>query len=143
MAQLEEISIGTAELINKQSFLDARNMLGEHCARILGYFKEDGEKSVAQIEEALREADSRKLVLPAHTLKGEASQFGADRLALLAETIEITARHYVETHQDPGELVEEIVQLRPLFEQSIGALEAEISPLVKRSTGPVGFGRRQ
>jgi len=140
MAQFGEISIAPVELINRQSFNRARSMLGEHCIRLLGYFKEDGQRSVQQIEEALRDGDSGKMVIPAHTLKGEAGQFGADRLALLAEEIEITARHFVETHQEPGELVEEIARLRALFENSIIALEDEISPLVRRN--PVGF-RRQ
>jgi HPt (histidine-containing phosphotransfer) domain-containing protein len=114
--------------------------LGAGFVRILGYFLEDGTKSVAAIEEAMRLKDSAKLVMPAHTLKGEAWQFGANRLALLAEEIEVAARHYVEIQIDPSELVEKVVHLRPLFEATVSALEAETSPLVERR--PVAAAQR-
>lgn len=119
-------------LIDWNAFGETRNLLGAGFVRILGYFLEDGTKSVAAIEEAMRLKDSAKLVMPAHTLKGEAWQFGANRLALLAEEIEVAARHYVEIQIDPSELVEKVVHLRPLFEATVLALEAETSPLVER-----------
>ena len=119
-------------LIDWKAFGETRNLLGAGFVRILGYFLEDGTKSVAAIEEAMRLKDSAKLVMPAHTLKGEAWQFGANRLALLAEEIEVAARHYVEIQIDPSELVEKVVHLRPLFEATVLALEAETSPLVER-----------
>jgi HPt (histidine-containing phosphotransfer) domain-containing protein len=119
-------------LIDWKAFGETRSLLGAGFVRILGYFLEDGTKSVAAIEEAMRLKDSTKLVMPAHTLKGEAWQFGANRLALLAEEIEVAARHYVEIQIDPSELVEKVVRLRPLFEATVSALEAETSPLVER-----------
>jgi HPt (histidine-containing phosphotransfer) domain-containing protein len=119
-------------LIDWKAFAETRNLLGAGFVRILGYFLEDGTKSVAAIEEAMRLKDSAKLVMPAHTLKGEAWQFGANRLALLAEEIEVAARHYVEIQIDPSELVEKVVHLRPTFEATVSALEAETSPLVER-----------
>jgi histidine phosphotransfer protein HptB len=127
------------EDINWTTFSEARAVLGESFVRILGYFREDGTKSVADIESAMRERDSIKLVLPAHTLKGEAYQFGAEKLAELAEEIEVAARHYVEIRQDPQDLLEKIVQLRPLFERTLSALEREVSPLVERRAA---FGSR-
>lgn len=120
------------DLIDWKAFAETRNLLGGGFVRILGYFRDDGIKSVSAIEEALRLKDSAKLVIPAHTLKGEAWQFGAHGLALLAEEIEVAARHYVEIQIDPSELVEKIVQLRPIFEATLAALEAEASPLVER-----------
>jgi len=87
----------------------------------------------------MRLKDFAKLVMPAHTLKGEAWQFGANRLALLAEEIEVAARHYVEIQIDPSELVEKVVRLRPLFEATVLALEAT-SPLVERR--PVAAAQR-
>jgi len=128
------------ELIDWKVFGETRNLLGAGFVRILGYFREDGTKSVAAIEEAMRLKDSAKLVIPAHTLKGEAWQFGAHGLALLAEEIEVAARHYVEIQIDPSELVEKVVQLRPVFEETLSALEFETSPLVERR--PVGTGQR-
>lgn len=128
------------ELIDWKAFAETRNLLGAGFVRILGYFREDGTKSVAAIEEAMRLKDSAKLVIPAHTLKGEAWQFGAHGLALLAEEIEVAARHYVEIQIDPSELVEKVVQLRPIFETTLAALETETSPLVERR--PAGLARR-
>ena len=127
-------------LIDWNAFAETRSLLGAGFVRILGYFLEDGTKSVAAIEEAMRLKDSAKLVMPAHTLKGEAWQFGANRLALLAEEIEVAARHYVEIQIDPSELVEKVVYLRPLFEATVLALEAETSPLVERR--PVAAAQR-
>ena len=127
-------------LIDWKAFGETRNLLGAGFVRILGYFLEDGTKSVAAIEEAMRLKDSAKLVMPAHTLKGEAWQFGANRLALLAEEIEVAARHYVEIQIDPSELLEKVVHLRPTFEATVSALEAETSPLVERR--PVAAAQR-
>ena len=127
-------------LIDWKAFGETRNLLGAGFVRILGYFLEDGTKSVAAIEEAMRLKDSAKLVMPAHTLKGEAWQFGANRLALLAEEIEVAARHYVEIQIDPSELVEKVGHLRPTFEATVSALEAETSPLVERR--PVAAAQR-
>jgi HPt (histidine-containing phosphotransfer) domain-containing protein len=127
-------------LIDWKAVGETRNLLGAGFVRILGYFLEDGTKSVAAIEEAMRLKDSAKLVMPAHTLKGEAWQFGANRLALLAEEIEVAARHYVEIQIDPSELVEKVVHLRPTFEATVSALEAETSPLVERR--PVAAAQR-
>jgi len=127
-------------LIDWKAFAETRNLLGAGFVRILGYFLDDGTKSVAAIEEAMRLKDSAKLVMPAHTLKGEAWQFGANRLALLAEEIEVAARHYVEIQIDPSELLEKVVHLRPTFEATVSALEAETSPLVERR--PVAAAQR-
>src|SRR3546814_10404625 len=70
-------------LVDWTAFQQARSELGASFVRILGYFHEDGVKSVAAIEDAMRRADSAALVLPAHTLKGESHQFGAGPLAPL------------------------------------------------------------
>lgn len=132
------MSYEDAPVINWSTFAEARATLGGDFVRILGYFREDGVKSVEAIETAMREGSATRLVLPAHTLKSEAHQFGAERLGLLAEEIEMVARHCVETHQAPDELLEHVVGLRELYEASLGLLEKEANPLVERRT----FGRR-
>src|SRR3546814_1141860 len=66
-------------------FAQVRRELGAGFVRILGYFREDGIKSVSAIEDAIRRRNAPALVIPAHTLKGEARQFGAKRLSLMAE----------------------------------------------------------
>ena len=75
-------------------------------------------------------------IFPAFRAMG--TQFGADKLAMLSEEIEVAARQYVEIHQDPAELVEKVVELRPIFEATLAALEAEASPLVDRKQISVG-----
>ncbi len=121
-----------AQTVNWDVYCQARTALGGAFVRILGYFREDGTKSVAQIEDAMRAKDSFGLILPAHTLKGSSYQFGAEQLGDLAEIIEMTARRCVEHHDEPDELLGEIVKLRPLFEETLTLLEREASPLVER-----------
>ncbi len=130
------------DIVDWPEFQAARAQMGPAFIRILGYFREDGEKAVADIESAVREQNATKLVLPAHKLKGEARQFGAEKLADLAELIEDHARHCVETRDRPDEIVPHVVGLRPLFEATLNALEAEVNPLVqrRRAAGPGPFG---
>jgi histidine phosphotransfer protein HptB len=127
-------------LIDWDEYRASRAQLGAAFVRILGYFREDGTKSVLAIETAMREGDARGLVMPAHTLKGESRQFGAERLAALAEDIETFARRCVEMRVSPEEYLPKVVGLRSLFNATLDALEAETNPLVARR--PVsGFGR--
>lgn len=126
-------------LVNWTDFAQARRELGAGFVRILGYFREDGIKSVASIEEAMRSRNAAALVIPAHTLKGEARQFGAERLALMAEEIETVARRCVEYHESPEELIELVVALRPAFEETLQLLEKDANPLVARRPT---FGRK-
>lgn len=119
-------------IINWDGFAETRKLLGSDLVRILGYFREDGYVSVAAIEEALRRGSAVDLVMPAHRLKGEAAQFCGESLEMLAEHIEMTARLCVETQQSPDELVPDVVRLRPLFEKTLDALDAECNPLVTR-----------
>lgn len=127
-------------LIDWTAFAQARSELGAGFVRILGYFQEDGIKSVAAIETAMRAGNAAALVIPAHTLKGEARQFGAEPLALVAEKIEVIARDCVETRDKPDQALEHVVGLRPLFEETLQLLLREANPLVARR--PAGFGRR-
>src|SRR3546814_17391772 len=68
--------------------------------------------------------------MPAHTLKGEARQFGAERLSLMAEEIEMIARRCVEHHETPEELIEQVVALRPTFDETLQRLEKEANTQV-------------
>ena len=127
-----------APIIDWEAFQASRSELGADFIRILGYFREDGTKSVTAIEAAMRAGQAVALVIPAHTLKGEARQFGADSLADLAEGIEDFARKCVEYRQSPDEIIPEAAKLRPLFEETMEAFDAEINPLVERR----GFGKK-
>ena len=122
-------------------FEKSRSELGSGFIRILSYFKEDGVKSIAQIEQAMREQNTTSLVIPAHTLKGEARQLGAEPLAKIAELIETTARFCVESHRFPDELVPEVVALRKLFNETVELFDKATNPLVSRAPAS-GFGRK-
>ena len=130
----------SASIVEWPVYQRARNELGSDFVRILAYFREDGIKSVAAIEAAIRVSDAVALVIPAHTLKGEARQFGAMQLAALAELIEMTARRCIEDHQAPDELIAEVIKLRPLFEQTLELCEHEANPPAARRSGV--FGRK-
>jgi histidine phosphotransfer protein HptB len=121
-------------------FEKSRAELGPGFIRILSYFKEDGAKSIEQIEQAMREENTTALVIPAHTLKGESRQLGAEPLARVAELIETTARFCIESHRFPDELVPEVVQLRKLFTETVELFEKATNPLVTRG-GSAGFGK--
>ena len=129
------------DIVDWGHFEKSRAELGPGFIRILSYFKEDGVKSNAQIEQAMRDQNTTALVIPAHTLKGESRQLGAEPLATIAELIEQTARLCVETHRFPDELVPEVVELRRLFNQTVELFEKATNPLVSRAA-PAGFGRK-
>ena len=119
-----------------------RSELGPGFIKILSYFREDGAKSLGQIEQAMREQNAPALVLPAHTIKGEARQLGAEPLAVIAELIETTARLCTEIHRFPDELVPQVVDMRRLFNETVELFDKATNPLVTRSSTPGGFGRK-
>ena len=124
-------------IVDWEIYMRTRSQLGAGFARILSYFREDGDKSVAKIEDAMHRNDAAALVLPAHTVKSEARQFGAEQLGALAEEIEFAARRATEMRYFPDDLIPAVARLRPLYERTIDMLEREANPLRQRS----GFGR--
>ena len=130
------------DIVDWTLFEKNRAELGPGFIRILCYFREDGAKSLAQIEHAMREENTTALVLPAHTIKGEARQLGAEPLAVIAELIETTARLCIETHRFPGELVPEVVEMRRLFTETIDLFDKATNPLLTRAQPAAGFGRK-
>ena len=130
-----------SDVVDWIHFEKSRSELGPGFIRILSYFKEDGVKSIAQIEQAMREENTAALVIPAHTLKGEARQLGAEPMAKIAELIETTARFCVESRRFPDELVPEVVELRRLFDETVALFDKATNPLMTRAA-PGGFGRK-
>lgn len=137
--QRELALIESEAIVDWGVFSRTRSELGSGFVRILGYFREDGEKSIVKIEEAMQRRDAAGLVIPAHTLKTEARQFGATPLGQIAEDIEFSARRSVEARMFPDELIPTVTKLRPLYRQTLDLFERETNPLVARR--PV-FGRR-
>ncbi|HLL29653.1 MAG TPA: Hpt domain-containing protein [Allosphingosinicella sp.] len=129
---MDEWTGNEEEVVDWTVFCVARSELGAGFARILSYFREDGEKAVSRIEAAMQCRDTASLVLPAHTMKSEARQFGAEPLGALAEEIEFTARRAIEIRAFPDELIPAVARLRPLYLETMAQLEAEANPLVQR-----------
>lgn len=122
----------SAAMVDWEKFQQMRTELGASFVRILGYFREDGEKSVSKIEEAMHRRDSAALVLPAHTMKSEARQFGAEPLAVLSEEIEVAGRRALESRLFPDHILPHVARLRPLYTRTMDMLEQETNPLVAR-----------
>jgi HPt (histidine-containing phosphotransfer) domain-containing protein len=135
------VTDGARNIVDWVYFEKNRTELGPGFIKILSYFKEDGVKSIAQIEQAMREQNTVALVIPSHTLKGEARQLGAEPVAKIAELIETTARFCIENGRFPDELVPEVVELKALFNQTIELFEKATNPLLTRAA-PTGFGRK-
>lgn len=129
------------DIVDWVHFEKSRAELGPGFIRILSYFREDGAKSIAAIEAAMHEGNTVALVIPSHTLKGEARQFGAEQMAEVAEKIEQTARFCIETHRFPDELVPDVVELKRLWRATIEAFDKETNPLRTRAA-PGGFGKK-
>lgn len=128
-----------SNIIDWDAFSEARAEMGQGFVRILGYFREDGEKAVDRIEEAMRNRDAAALVRPAQTLESEARQFGAEILGALAEEIETAARRSIEMRTFPDELIPAAARLRPVYRATIEAVEREVNPLAARRADPRGF----
>ncbi len=130
------------DIVDWVHFEKSRRELGPGFIRILGYFREDGAKSLAAIESAMREQNTVGLVIPAHTLKGEGRQFGAEALAACAELIEQSARISIETHSFPNELIADVVKLRDLWHRTAELFEKATNPLLTRAPAAGAFGRK-
>ena len=86
------MSFGEVTLISEMGFAAARRELGSALPRILSYYRQDGVVSVTAIETAMAARDASAMVLPAHSLKGESQQLGAQHVAEMSEHLEMTAR---------------------------------------------------
>lgn len=119
-------------VVDWAKFARMRTQLGADFIRILGYFREDGEKSVDRIVEAMHRRDATALVIPAHTLKTEARQFGAIPLGELAEEIEFAGRRAVESRLFPDQILPQVARLKPLYLRTMDLFEQETNPRVVR-----------
>lgn len=119
-------------LVDWAEFARIRAELGADFIRILGYFREDGEKSVEKIEQAMQRRDTAGLVIPAHTMKTEARQFGAYQLGDLAEMIEHAGRRALESRLFPDHILPQVAQLRPIYLRTMALFEQETNPRVAR-----------
>ena len=129
-------------LIDRATFNDARAQLGTSFGRIVGYFREDGVAAIQAIDAAVRERDATALVRPAHKLKGEALQLGAEQLGTIAEAIEKSARRAVEQHSFPRDITGELASLHPVFAETMAFFDREAMPVNAAPSRVMGFGRK-
>jgi histidine phosphotransfer protein HptB len=131
------------DVVDWAEFSRLRAELGANFVRILGYFIEDGQKAVEAISVAMQARDAAAMVLPAHKVKSEARQFGAEALAQLCEEIEDAGRHAVETRLFPDHILPQVARLRPLYRETVAALEEATNPLAQRQPGQRGVAGNQ
>jgi histidine phosphotransfer protein HptB len=126
--------IRQAEVIDWTQLAAARARMGAKFWRTLGYLHDEGLVAMSRIENALRAHDPVAMIEPAEHLKDEAMPLGALRLAEIAETIEMQARDCVEYHQDPAPLIETVVQMRTVFDETVDLLQNDANPLIQHRT---------
>lgn len=135
-------------LLNEADLATARRDLADALPRIFGYFRQDGARAIGIIERAMQERNAAEVVLPAHGMKGEARQLGAERLAELALHLEMGARRCIEERTAlPEELADEARALRSVFHDTMTQLDRIIGtqpqpPKPNFSTHRATFGRR-
>ncbi len=113
----------TLPLFDAAELTEARRVTGPGFARIVHYFHEDGVKAIVAIEHAMHVQSATAMVLPAHTLKGEARQLGAVRLGEIAEAIEMRARDCIEKRIPPQDIAVEVSMLRGCFAETLQHLD--------------------
>lgn len=138
----------SSDIVDQDRFAQAKAELGGSFARILSYYRDDGARTIVEIERAVRDRSATCLVRPAHTLKGDSLMVGAEALGLAAEEIEKAARFCIETHDFPDHVLPTVRDLRSLFAQTIAFFDREmadsappvVAAPVPRRAG--GFGRK-
>lgn len=126
-------------LLNEPQLAAARRELGPAFPAILGYFRQDGLICLGAIENAMRDGNPTAMVRPAHKLKGDSRQLGAECLGELAFHLEMSARRCIEERLPlPDSIAQEVPLLRPLFHDTTVQIErvitAETSALANVTT---------
>ena len=138
------------DVVNWAAFAQTRALIGADFGRLLTYYREDAAKSIVAVEQAFIARDAVAMVRPAHTLKGDSLQFGAEAIGKLSEKIEHAARQCVEDRTAPDDLGADVPRLRPLLIETLRLFEREVAAdtarLARRPGAPAaaarGFGRK-
>jgi HPt (histidine-containing phosphotransfer) domain-containing protein len=136
------------DVVNWAAFAQTRAVIGNEFGRLLTYYREDAAKCIVAVEQAFIARDAVAMVRPAHTLKGDSLQFGAEAIGRLAEKIEQAARQCVEEHSAPDDLGADVPRLRPLLIETLRLFEREVAADAARAArrAPMaavgGFGRK-
>lgn len=115
--------------INWQRFEKTKSRLGSRFFDHLNYFMDDCPRSLFAIEHGIQSADALSMILPADRLAEDAELFGADDVADIANHILRRAQHCITHQKRPDELLDSVIELRPVIADSLRQLRARISPL--------------
>ena len=108
-------------LIDRESVLESKDLMGEKFGMLVGYFLEDSAMYVGQIEQAFARGEVGDLVPPSHTLKSSARQMGAERLSSMAEGIEHGAREAIKLGSGVAGLKSLVDALKNVLSQTLTA----------------------
>lgn len=109
-------------VVDRAFLVEVRVELGDAFGGILDMFADDGLMTVAAIEDLSARNDRDALAAAAHNLKGEARQFGCDRLAAISLALERGMRAPSDDPMSSDDVRALVAQLRPCFLSSIAAL---------------------
>lgn len=95
---------------------------------MLGFFREDAPAWLRRLHQAMTNNDLPAVRFAAHTLKGQASNFGAERAVQAAAAVESAAREL-----RPADLPAGVRDLDAAFKELLSAAD-EITPNLREST---------
>ena len=105
MSDSDEIKQQALECdIEIDAFNTAKRVMEEDFGEILGYYIEESDRHVEEIEKALTLHNIELAQLPAHTLKTSSRQFGAMKLGELSYEVEKAA-----AEKKPVETIDDLV----------------------------------
>ncbi|TZG24608.1 Hpt domain-containing protein [Sphingomonas montanisoli] len=99
------------------------DLLEAEFPRLQALFKRDALMWIATIEQAVGASDAGELIRAAHTLQGDAFQFGALALGATAEAIERMARRGLDDRSPTTALRRATSKLRPLLANTVQQFE--------------------
>ena len=116
----------TIGAIDREAWAETRSLVGDRIDIISGYFLEDGERYIREIQAALQSGRALKeFVMPAHTLKSSARQFGLLGLADLARRIEEIGRTQSDMNSAAAAIQPLIAPLQQAFDEASAYLQSQ------------------
>lgn len=108
--------------IDPDLFIKAKIMMEEDFPLIMGYYLDEAESRIAQMQRAMNEQDVTKAMIPAHTIKSSSRQFGATTLGDAAYEVELASKNAAPISQvEPlvCRLTELYEAVKPFFESEL------------------------
>ena len=129
-----------ADIVDWALFEKNRAELGPGFIKIISYFREDGAKSVAQIEQAMREENTVGLVFRPTPSRASLRQLGAEPLAKIADSSNSPRACAWKPSASPTSSCRKSSRCAACS-QTVALFDKATNPLVT-CAAPGGFGRR-